>query len=208
MLYIDKAMSTALVITLCIFLNFACSRKERLENIPRPHDLDQVCIILDHDRIWKQSLLRVKREWGVPIELVLAIIRHESSFRAHARPHHKRHQFRLFSRGRTSSAYGYAQVLDRTWRWYKSKTRNSDHRRDHFPHAVNFVGWYLHITHTMLHIPFEDYKSHYLAYHEGHHGFKEKSYARKKRLINYTQEINQTAKRYHKQLKRCKLSTP
>ena len=190
-------------IILCISVSFACSRRERQEEVPRPKDPDQACIILEHDPTWKPSLLQAKSEWGAPIELVLAIIRHESSFRAHARPHHRRRRFRLFSRGRTSSAYGYAQVLDRTWRWYQRKTHNPNHRRDHFAHAVNFVGWYLHLTHATLHVSFKDYKSHYLAYHEGHHGFKEKSYARKKRLIAYAQEIAETAQRYREQLKQC-----
>lgn len=176
-----------LTLTLCLVLCCACSRQERAEHTEepaRPHDPDQACAVMRHDPMWAQSLLEAQRGWGAPVELTLAIIRHESSFRAYARPH-DRHQLGLFSRSRTSSAYGYPQALDRTWRWYQRSTRNLGHRRDHFPHAVNFIGWYLHLTHTKLRVPLKAYKRHYLAYHEGHRGFKEKRYISKKRLVAY-----------------------
>jgi hypothetical protein len=59
------------------------------------------------------------------------------------------------------------------------------------------------LSHVKHHVPFDDYNSHYLAYHEGHHGFEKKTYASKQRLIDYALEVAQTAKRYHAQLKRC-----
>ena len=44
----------------------------------------------------------------------------------------------------------------------------------------------------------------YLAYHEGHGGFKSKSYNKKDWLINTATKVDQRAEKYRQQLDQCK----
>ena len=51
---------------------------------------------------------------------------------------------------RPSSAFGYAQVTDPTWDWYKSKTNNKNASRANFKDVTDFIGWYVNQTNKML----------------------------------------------------------
>lgn len=106
--------------------------------------------------------------------------------------------------GRKSSAYGYAQVKDETWDWYKDKTGNWGADRDDFGDAVDFIGWYGNISNKTLGISKSDAKNQYLAYHEGHGGFKRKSYYQKPWLIEVAAKVEKNAARYRAQQGACK----
>ena len=75
--------------------------------------------------------------------------------------------------------------------------------RDDFDDAVDFVGWYCNTSHRMLGISKWDAYNQYLAYHEGHGGYKRKTYRKKKWLIKTAHRVQGNAKRYSAQLSRC-----
>ena len=73
--------------------------------------------------------------------------------------------------GRLSSAFGYAQVIDSTWEWYKDSTNNRYASRTSFRDSTDFVGWYINQSNKKLKLRKNDVYNHYLAYHQGHQGF-------------------------------------
>jgi hypothetical protein len=140
---------------------------------------------------------KVERRWGVPVEVQLAIIRNESSFRHDARP--KLPDGRL-----ASSAYGYPQAIDGTWEWYRDETGRRRAKRTDFADAADFIGWYTSHSQRMLGLSPRDAYNHYLAYHEGHTGFRRGSYRRKAWLQRYARQVERHARIYGEQLARCR----
>ena len=112
----------------------------------------------------------------------LAFIKTESNFRPTARTQRK-YVFGLIPSGRISSAYGYSQALDGTWKEYKKSTGNRYHRRSNFMHSTNFIGWYVDKTNRTLGIAKNNAYLQYLAYHQGQAGFKTGAYKTKKGLL-------------------------
>ena len=130
-------------------------------------------------------------------------MRQESSFKHDAQP--PRETFLGIPLWwRKSSAYGYAQVKDATWDWYISKTGNRGADRDDYEDAVDFMGWYSSVSKKTLGISQWDAYNQYLAYHEGHGGWKRKSYNQKPWLIKVARKVDGHAKQYHGQLKSCR----
>ena len=76
-------------------------------------------------------------------------------------------------------------------------------RRDDFAAAVDFVGWYLHQTERRLGIPKDDAFHQYLAYHEGHRGYRERSHHNKPWLAEVAAKVETYAQRYREQLATC-----
>jgi hypothetical protein len=173
-------------------------------HVPPPRNIDDACVIMHYNENWKESLQSAEAQWQVPIELILSIIRNESSFRAQIRPP-MRYTLGFIPRGRRSSAYGYAQVIDGTWTWYQRATGHWDHHRDQFSDAVNFIAWYIDQTYQRYHIEKVSFYLHYLAYHEGHGGFKRKSYLHKKKLLKYAKKVEQWAEKFQLDLADCEL---
>lgn len=68
---------------------------------------------------------------------------------------------------RKSSAEGYAQVLDGTWKQYVNEAGGIFSQRTDFDDAVDFVGWFNAKSHEKLGISKSNAKDLYLAYHEG-----------------------------------------
>ncbi len=168
-----------------------------------PSNLDDSCAIFKEKSGWYRYANNSYKEWGVPIHVQLAIIHQESRFRAQAKAP-KDYLLWVIPWGRKSNAYGYAQVKDETWDWYKRKTGNRSASRDDFEDATDFIGWYVDYTHKTLGISKWDVYNQYLAYHEGHGGFKNKSYNQKPWLIEVSKKVKRRAARYHTQLTRCK----
>ena len=111
----------------------------------------------------------------------------ESRFDADARTPRRYVFFGLVPWGRQSSAYGYAQVLDGTWDWYRSETGTWFARRDNFGHAVDFMGWYMNKTTQKAGVSKSDAYNQYLAYHQGHQGYLEGRY----RNIGWLKDVAQ-----------------
>ncbi len=168
-----------------------------------PANISNSCSIFTDKDDWYDDAKDSFDKWGVPIHVQLAIIHQESSFRYDAKPP-KDYLLGFIPWGRTSSAYGYAQAKDSTWDWYKDKTGNWGADRDDFGDAVDFIGWYGTVSNKSLGISKWDAKNQYLAYHEGHGGFKRKSYNRKPWLIGVAAKVEKNAARYRAQLGECR----
>lgn len=160
------------------------------------------CILFKEKKFWYQDTKRSYDKWGTPISLQLAIVNQESSFKQFAKPERMK-LFNLIPWKRPSSAFGYAQVIDPTWDWYKSKTGNKNASRANFRDITDFIGWYTNQSKNMLGIEKSDSYNQYLAYHEGQMGWKKKSYENKAWLIEAAKNVEKKSSIYESQLKKC-----
>ena len=160
------------------------------------------CILFKEKKNWYKSTKKSFEKWEVPIALQLAIINQESSFQQFAKPKRKK-LFFLIPGSRPSTAFGYAQVTNPTWEWYKLKNNHNNASRANFSDVTDFIGWYSEQTVKMLGISKKDFYNQYLAYHEGHEGWKKESYRSKKWLMNIAKKVESTANMYNNQLKQC-----
>jgi len=184
-----------LITTLFALLLASCSTTP-------PSSQENACRIFEEKPDWYDASKDAQKKYGLPLHVQLAIMRQESSFKHDAAP--PRDTFLGIPMWwRVSSAYGYAQVKDDTWDWYKSKTGNWGADRDDYADAVDFMGWYSTVSQKTLGISKWDAYNQYLAYHEGHGGWKRKTYNKKKWLIGVARKVEANAKRYSAQLKRC-----
>ncbi|MDA1077172.1 MAG: lytic transglycosylase [Proteobacteria bacterium] len=167
-----------------------------------PSAQDDICAIFAERPGWRDAALASAIRWGAPVEVQMAIIWKESSFRSEARPR-KRYALGLIPWGRISSAYGYAQAIDSTWDWYRSESGNSGADRDDFEDASDFVGWYMGKTLVTSQILMHDAFNHYLAYHDGHTGFKRGDWKNKDWLRAVATQVADQAARYRGQLRSC-----
>ncbi len=184
-----------LVLMLLLALSAACS------TMPPKHQADSCEIFFEKDD-WYDDANDSFKKWGVPIHVQLAIIHQESRFTYNAKTE-MQYFLWIIPIGRKSNAYGYAQVKDETWDWYIDKTGNRGADRDDFDDAVDFIGWYGKLTHSSLGISKWDPYNQYLAYHEGHGGFKRKTYLKKPWLMKVARKVESRAKQYSAQLKTC-----
>lgn len=170
-------------------------------NPPRnPHN---ICSIFEEKSNWYEEARASEQRWGTPIHVQIAIIKQESAFQSEAQPP-RRKLLGFIPWTRPSSAYGYPQAKDSTWDWYIAKTGNSGADRDDFSDAVDFVGWYTNLSQRTLGISKWDGYNQYLAYHEGHGGFKRKTYRRKKWLQSVARKVDNQSKRFATQLASCR----
>ena len=163
------------------------------------------CIIFDQKKNWYKATKKSYEKWETPIALQLAIINQESSFNQFAKPERKKF-LGIFPGSRPSTAFGYAQVTNPTWEWYKTKTGNNNASRANFSDVTDFIGWYTTQSKNIIGISKNDFYNQYLAYHEGQGGWKKKSYLKKKWLIEVAKNVERNAKMYNNQLKDCENS--
>ncbi len=167
-----------------------------------PRNPANLCSIFREKADWYPAALQAQRRWGAPISLQMAIVNQESSFVEDARP--PRYRFLGFiPLWRPSSAYGYGQVKDDTWEWYRDKTGNDGADRDEFGDVADFIGWYVQQSRTQLGIAKHDAYRQYLAYHEGHGGYRRGSHASKTWLLQAARRVAANAERYRRQLAGC-----
>ncbi len=165
-----------------------------------PDNPNDICSIFKQKRGWKKDAQRAERRWGSPVPVMMAIMKQESSFVDDARP--GRVKFLGIPLWRKSSAYGYSQAKDGTWRWYeRSVGRNAD--RDDFDDAIDFIGWYNLQSQRANGIGKQDAYSLYLAYHEGHGGYRSGSYRKKRWLLQVATKVRDQAARYSQQYQNC-----
>ena len=160
------------------------------------------CIIFDQKQHWYKATKNSYEKWGAPISLQLAIINQESSFNQFAKP--KRNKILgIIPGSRPSTAFGYAQVTDPTWNWYKEMTGNNNASRANFNDITDFIGWYVNQSKKIAGVSIKDSYNQYLAYHEGQGGWKKKSYLSKKWLIKAAKNVERNTNKYNNQLKEC-----
>ncbi|MBF0212179.1 MAG: transglycosylase SLT domain-containing protein [Magnetococcales bacterium] len=164
---------------------------------------DDACAIFEDQGSWYDDTRKVWKKWGVPVHVQLAIIHQESRFKHDAKPARSR-LFWFIPGPRPSSAFGYAQALDETWESYKKNTGSRWADRDNFADAVDFIGWYVDLSHRKCGIAKTDVRQQYLAYHEGQQGFNRKSYLKKGWLLETAKRVEKNAIRYREQLARCR----
>lgn len=168
---------------------------------PPPSNQDNLCDIFRQYPDWYEDALDMNDEFGVPIQISMAFMKQESAFVGDAKP--PRYYFLGFIPwGRVSSAYGYAQAQDPVWSEYQDEV-SSWSSRDDFGDSIMFIGWYIDGSQKTLGISKWDAYSQYLAYHDGRGGFKRKTYARNPSLMKVARRVEQTAKNYGWQLKKC-----
>lgn len=162
------------------------------------HDL---CAVFEQYPSWYDFARASEQKWGVPIHIQMAFVRHESSYREDAQPPYE--WFLFIPLGRPSSAKGYAQIQDPAWRDYRNETGGLFKSRSDMEDALDFVGWYNNKSNRMLGISKTDAKRLYLAYHEGHGGYKRGTYRNKPQLNQIANRVDSTARQYGAQLRRC-----
>ncbi len=133
----------------------------------------------------------------------MAIIWQESKLKAEAKTH-RRYRFGLIPVGRQSSAYGDAQVLDGTWKEYKATGGRWTASRTNIRDSADFMGWYMTQSRRKLGISMSDTRNQYLAYHEGRTGYRRGSYKSKRWLLRVAKNLENRAKMYNGQLRRCR----
>jgi len=167
-----------------------------------PQNIRNSCDIFTEKDDWYGSAQDSYEKWGVPIHVQLAIIYQESRFVHDAKPPRTKLLW-VIPWTRMSSAYGYGQIKDGTWDWYRKSTGNRWADRDDFEDVVDFIGWYGSVSHSKLGISKWDAFNQYLAYHEGHGGYKRKTFNNKQWLIKVAKKVDARSKEYSAQLKRC-----
>lgn len=171
---------------------------------PPPPRQNNVCEIFAQYPEWRDAVLRAERKWGAPAHVQMAIMWQESRFRHDARPPRK-YVLGIIPWGRISSAYGYSQALDGTWRRYLHETGRSSWRssRTEFDDASDFIGWYMATTERENNVSMYDAYYQYLNYHEGQAGFRRGSHRSKAWLIRVARRVDVQAERYRLQMRRC-----
>lgn len=188
----------------CILLGglFACtlvpSRDQQIAVEKPPAQPTDLCAIFKEKPHWIPLAQKSYDRWGIPVELMMAIIFYESSFRANARP--------LDRRGnRLSSAYGYAQAIDGTWRQFQRENNLPRTRRDQFGDAIYFIGWYASKSMAKNEdlSPY-DITSLYVFYHDGWSALPEDgSRDIKNHVLEVASKVYKRTLIYHRQLKNC-----
>ena len=169
---------------------------------PPPKHANDICKIFDENISWYYAAKAAKEKWGVPINVPMAIMYQESSFKYDAAPRMK-YSWGI-PIGRASNAYGYAQAKEMTWADYKRETGNYWATRDSFADAVDFIGWFTTKTHKINKVPKNSAYRLYLNYHEGWGGYKRKNYNKKPWLIKVSHRLDKRSKKYARQLRHCK----
>lgn len=170
-----------------------------------PRNSDNICATFRENEDWYTDAKQTYLKWGVPIPVQMAIMHQESHFVADAQPP-RTWLLGFIPWSRPSSAYGYAQALDGTWEDYLDQAGSFGADRDEFADAVDFIGWYSHLSYRKLGIPKWDAKNLYLAYHEGHTGYQHKSYLHKLWLQRTANKVAYRARIFQSQLASCKMN--
>ena len=185
----------SLIVAICTLFTVSCVSGP-------PKHLDNVCDIFDEKHGWYKDAKKATKRWGSPIAVNMAIMHQESSFVAKAKPPRRKILW-IFPGPRLSDAYGYSQAKKATWDWYKKDSGRRGADRNDFDDAIDFIAWYNHTSKKMLGLNSGDTYSLYLAYHEGHGGFKRKTYRSKAWLTQVATKVKRRAQRYSAQLKGC-----
>jgi hypothetical protein len=168
----------------------------------RPRDVENACAIFDERPHWRDAVSESAKKWGAPAYVQMAIIWQESRFEQDARPP-REYALGFIPMGRASSAYGFSQAIDGTWEWYRQDSGNGWADRDDFEDAADFVGWYMAKTRKLNGIPMEDAFNQYLAYHEGHAGWRRGNWRSKAWLLRVARNVERKAEEYRLHMSAC-----
>lgn len=167
-----------------------------------PRDLDNACSIVNERPEYLRAFRATERKWGVPIPTIMAMIYQESKFISNNRPPHQ-YALGVIPVGRQSSALGYSQALDGTWREYQQQEGGRGADRENIRDATDFMGWYMAATVRETGVPLNDTRNQYLAYHDGRTGYLRGTWRSKPWLIRIAGEVSNRAVTYESQLRSC-----
>jgi len=164
----------------------------------RQHD---ICSVFEQNPNWYDYARQSQKTWGIPKHILMAFVRHESSYQENAKTPYE--WFLFIPLGRKSSATGYAQAKNPVWKEYKEERGGLFKSRGDMEDALDFIGWYNNKSHKQLGISKWDPKNLYLAYHEGRGGYQRGSYKKKPEIVKVAGRVARTASDYGAQLKKC-----
>ncbi|MFK7855725.1 MAG: hypothetical protein AB8B79_16495 [Granulosicoccus sp.] len=139
-----------------------------------PREPGNVCSIFKEKRGWHKAAVKAEKKWGSSMHLPMAFMYQESAFKAKAKPP-RRKLWGFIPWRRVSSAYGYAQAIDGTWRQYLKSTGDYWRVRHDFADATDFIHWYMKQAVRVNKVSESDAFNLYLNYHEGTAGFARQS---------------------------------
>ena len=179
-----------------ILLLSACVTK------PQPNNIENVCAIFTQYPQWYWAAQETEKKWGVPVSVQMAIIHQESSFNGRAKPPRGK-LLGIIPWKRPTTAKGYTQALNGTWKEYKDSAGKGYANRSAFAHATDFIGWYADSANRRAGIAKNDAYNLYLAYHDGIGGYQRGSYANKDGLLHVARRVESRAANYRNQLQQC-----
>lgn len=173
----------------------------------QPKNITNACAILEQNEgligSWDKSLKKTEKKYGIPAHIILATVYVESSFRPYAKTKRTK-LWGFIPWKRQSSAYGYAQVLDKTWEHYKKATkRNFLASRANFADAIDFIGWYYKEAVRRNHIAPTDCYNLYLNYYMGQGAYARNKGQASPAIRKAALRAAEMAKIYEKQLRLC-----
>ncbi len=167
-----------------------------------PSRPDDVCSIFSEKKGWHKAAVSAEKKWGASMHIPMAFMYQESLFRAKAKPRRKK-LLGIIPWRRLSSAYGYAQAIDGTWRQYQKSTGQYWRVRHEFADATDFIQWYMSEAVRLNNISPNDARNLYLNYHEGTAGYARKSYQKKAWLIAAADNVQRRYQKYLTQYEKC-----
>lgn len=167
-----------------------------------PQNRQDLCALFEEKTDWYEEAKTAAERWNSSIPIIMAIMYQESGFVARARPARTRILW-VIPGPRPSDAYGYPQAKDATWAWYTDKSGNRLAARHNFADAADFIAWYNAQSLTLAGIKSTDPYNLYLAYHEGHGGFKRGTYKNKAWLLSTAKKVAARTQAYAGQLRGC-----
>lgn len=193
-------MSRVILLLMVVATFAACGRRDG--QFSAPQNLENACLMERERPQYFAAMRATERRWGLPLPVQMAIIHAESRFIGDARTP-VRYTLGVIPMGRQSSALGYSQALDGTWEEYVREVGNRRSSRTNIRDATDFVGWYANKTRERNGVPLNDARNQYLAYHDGHTGFRRGSYNSKPWLIGVADRVASRAAMYDQQLRAC-----
>lgn len=172
-------------------------------NFSAPRNLDDACSIARERPHYFRAFQAAERKYGVPVPTMMAMMYQESKFIGDIRPPHT-YALGVIPIGRQSSALGYSQALDGTWREYQREGGGTRARREDINAATDFMGWYMTKTVAETGVPLYDTRNQYLAYHDGRQGYLRGTWKSKSWLIRIAGEVDSRAVMYDAQLRSCR----
>ena len=106
---------------------------------PPPSSQHDLCRIFEQRPAWYDYARRTEARWGTPVAVQMAFVQLESSFRSRARPP-RRYLLGILPWRWQSTAYGYAQAKDGTWRDYLRANPGPFRKRSDMEDALDFIG--------------------------------------------------------------------
>ncbi|WP_232221298.1 hypothetical protein [Pseudidiomarina salinarum] len=167
-----------------------------------PQKPDDLCEVFFEKRDWYDAANRMSEKYGVPIQVPMAMMYQESSFKHDAKPP-RDYILWVIPWGRVSSAYGYSQAKTPTWTDYQRETGNNWASRDNFDDAIDFMGWFVTKSAKVNGVSKWDAYAQYLNYHEGWGGYRRQTYVKKPWLVKVARRVKERAGIYGTQLRSC-----